>query len=124
MALRATPNRVLGGPQELSRWEKPPRDYMKANWDASVDRDQKRVGIGVVVRNHEGIVVAALSDSRTATIMLEGAESMAAWHAVEFCISRGMRRVVVEGDAITVVRSLQRDEWRGGRFGHVMDDMI
>lgn len=72
-----------------------------------MDVEQKRVGIGVVVQNHEGKVVAALSESRSTTFEPEWAEMLAAWNAVEFYISIGMRKVVVEGDALTVACSLQ-----------------
>lgn len=31
-------------------WNKPPAGYMKLNWDASLDRSTKRMGMGGLVR--------------------------------------------------------------------------
>jgi hypothetical protein len=34
---------------------------MKANWDVAINKDQGRVGIGVIIRDEKGRVVAAMS---------------------------------------------------------------
>jgi hypothetical protein len=36
------------------KWEKPPEDYLKLNWDAAVSRETNRVGVGVILRDHAG----------------------------------------------------------------------
>jgi hypothetical protein len=42
-------------------WCKPPLEWLKCNWDAALDNETKQIGMGVVVRNSEGQVVAALA---------------------------------------------------------------
>jgi len=37
---------------------------MKINWDAAVDKAEGKMGIGVIVRDHEAEVLAALQASR------------------------------------------------------------
>jgi hypothetical protein len=37
-------------PHSLNLWEKPPPGWMKANWDAAVDLNLKRMSTSVVVR--------------------------------------------------------------------------
>ena len=44
---------------EASRWEKPLPGWVKINWDASIDKQGKRMGVGVLVRDHEGKVRGA-----------------------------------------------------------------
>ena len=43
------------------RWLPPPEVCFKANFDASLFDGTNSVGIGVVVRDHLGCVIAALS---------------------------------------------------------------
>ncbi|XP_042944781.1 uncharacterized protein LOC122278662 [Carya illinoinensis] len=45
-------------------WSAPPLHAFKANWDASVDKVQCKVGIGVVIRDWNGCVVATLRSQR------------------------------------------------------------
>ncbi|KAL9450376.1 hypothetical protein AB3S75_012168 [Citrus x aurantiifolia] len=40
-------------------WSPPPAGYFKLNVDAATNRDKQILGLGVVIRNAEGIVVAA-----------------------------------------------------------------
>lgn len=44
----------------FDRWEAPPRDSYKINWDAVVDRVHCKVGIGIVVWDWEGKVLATM----------------------------------------------------------------
>ncbi|XP_042980175.1 uncharacterized protein LOC122310346 [Carya illinoinensis] len=41
----------------VHRWSKPSLGQFKANWDAAVRRGEGRVGIGVIIRDHQGLVI-------------------------------------------------------------------
>jgi hypothetical protein len=41
------------------QWMKLAEGWLKINWDASVDSTRRRIEVGVVVRDHEGVFVAA-----------------------------------------------------------------
>jgi hypothetical protein len=43
----------------LIRWAAPPVGWWKVNWDFALDNTLHRMGFGVVVRDHEGKVLAA-----------------------------------------------------------------
>ncbi|XP_059458291.1 uncharacterized protein LOC132187876 [Corylus avellana] len=105
-----------------SAWRKPHVDYIKVNWDASLNARKSRVGIGVVARDHAGRVVAVLSDSEVATTDPEGAETLATCYATDMCHYLGLRNVILEGDALMVVRSLQKGKCHWGRLRHVLND--
>jgi hypothetical protein len=34
--------------------------YIKINWDVFLDMLRKRIGVGVVARDHEGVLVSAM----------------------------------------------------------------
>jgi hypothetical protein len=44
--------------QDIEKWKPPPRGIVKLNWDAAIDSKTKRMGVGVVVRDHFSGVVA------------------------------------------------------------------
>ncbi|XP_059441059.1 uncharacterized protein LOC132173561 [Corylus avellana] len=106
-----------------SRWRRPPAGFVKLNWDASLDVSMAKMGFGVVARDHMGKVVAALCDSRPYCSEPEGAETLAAWTAAEFCLQLGLEKVCLEGDARVVVQAIQYEANRGGKYGHVSHDI-
>jgi hypothetical protein len=65
-------------------WTKPPLGVIKVNWDAAVDGKQRRIGIGVIVRNHEGRATAMMSETMEYIHDPVTAEALAARRAVEF----------------------------------------
>jgi hypothetical protein len=67
-----------GAVKPTPTWTPPPPGMLKANWDAAVDCKQKLVGIGVVIRTHEGTVQAAYSASEQGITDLATTEVLAA----------------------------------------------
>ena len=47
-------------PQQRTRWASPPIDVYKNNYDGAVFSKANKFGIGVVIRNSFGQVIAAL----------------------------------------------------------------
>lgn len=45
-------------------WTKPSQGYVKLNWDASIDKQQNRMGVGVFVCDHIGKALAMLYSSK------------------------------------------------------------
>jgi collagenase-like PrtC family protease len=67
---------------------------------------QKRMGVGVVVRDDVGVVMAAMSKLIPFIVDPTVTESVAAWQAVQFCCELGYLRVVLEGDSVSAVTTL------------------
>ena len=106
----------------VQRWCKPAQGVVKINWDASVDKERRLVGMGIVVRDFEGKIIAALYASKQFIVDLATAEAMAAWRMVEFCINMEFGRVCMEGDCLEVIQALKSfvDDW--GRYGLIVND--
>ena len=49
-------------PKENLKWVPPPQGWFKANVDGDIFKETNKVGIGVVVRDSQGWVLAALSE--------------------------------------------------------------
>jgi ribonuclease HI len=91
-------------------WKAPSPGWFKANWDAGIDKKNGRVGLGVIIRNHRGAMVASKSHFINGVMDPTAAEAMAALMAVTFCVEMGIEQVVLEGDAKNVITAVNSDE--------------
>ncbi|KAF5460015.1 hypothetical protein F2P56_019915 [Juglans regia] len=83
---------------QKERWSPPPEGLFKMNWDASVDKDRGRIGIGVIIRDHKGLMTAALRMSRPLYPDPTLAEACGAYEAASLVYSLGSPRVRVSGE--------------------------
>ncbi|XP_018813588.2 uncharacterized protein LOC108985665 [Juglans regia] len=114
---------IPGRPIGLTTWSPPPLNVYKANWDASVDQVQSRMGVGVVIRNWEGSVTATLRSSRCIFLDAKLAEAMAALRAVLLCKQLGISRVLLEGDALNVVNDINSEAKDWSSVGLIIQDI-
>ena len=43
----------------IQRWQAPPHEKLKCNFDAAIFSESQQVGIGFIIRNEEGLLVEA-----------------------------------------------------------------
>jgi ribonuclease HI len=103
-------------------WKKPPMGVIKVNWDASIDKEGKRMGMGVVARDHEGEVVATLCAQIRYITDPTSAEALAAWKGVELINRMEWNRAILEGDAQEVVKAFNYDGMWMGSYGAVIQE--
>lgn len=103
-------------------WQKPPVGCVKLNWDAALDSQRKRMGIGVFVCDHEGKPLAMLCASKRYVSNPTMAKAIAAWRVVELAVQLDLRCFILEGDALVIVQTLRRDEGCWSLFGQVVND--
>ena len=89
-------------------WQPPEPPWYKANMDGAVFSQQKEAGIGVVIRDHHGAVVAALSKKLKAPLGAIEVEEKAMEEAVSFAWEMGIQDCLFESDSLTVVNSMLR----------------
>ena len=80
---------------------------MKINFDGAWYNESEKAGLGVVIRNGEGQVLAAMSEQIVKPPSVELLELLVARRAVSFAIEMGHEQVVCEGDSESVVNSLR-----------------
>jgi hypothetical protein len=80
---------VLQENLSLPIWKPPPSGFLKANWDAAVKAQEGQVGVGIIVRDCEGYVLAARSTTFFLAIDPRMAEAWAALQAIIFCKELG-----------------------------------
>ena len=103
-------------------WTKPPADFLKVNWDASVGGRQKRMGMGIAVRDQDGALRAALCATKNFITDPAMAEAVAAQKAVEVCLRLGLQKVILEGDALEVVNVFLNEEKWMGTYGNIIHE--
>jgi ribonuclease HI len=114
---------LLNTPSEPLHWRPPQEDFYKVNWDAALNSANRRMGVGIIVRDHLGMVIAARSQTLEFLPEPVVAEAIAALHAAEFSRDLGLPTIVLEGDSLQVVKEVQdmRPTW--SRYGHIAADI-
>ncbi|KAF5468500.1 hypothetical protein F2P56_012646, partial [Juglans regia] len=104
------------------RWTQPAVGILKVNWDAAVQSREGRIGIGVLIRDHQGLVIGALRANR----ILRGnpfvAEAYGLLMATFFCKDLGLRQLCLEGDSKQVVDLLNQDSSNWSMGGCLITD--
>jgi hypothetical protein len=80
------------------------------------------MGIGIIARDHFGSVLAAVSASMPHVTDPTTAEAVATWKMAEVCVNLGYSRVILKGDSLEIVNSLQMDGSCWSRYGAMIND--
>jgi ribonuclease HI len=96
--------------------------WRKINWDAALEISNKRVGIGLGVRDGSGVVEAASTVCIPFVTDPMLAEALGAWHALLFCSQQKYTHVVLESDSQVVVTALRKDGPCWTSYGQIIED--
>lgn len=105
-------------------WCPPALTHFKLNFDAAIFSNQAASGVGVIIRNDRGEVMASLSAKGPPATSSEEAEIMACRRAMEFAIECGFSKLIVDVDNKTVMSSLRSKKCSPSRLGHIFQDMV
>ena len=118
----ATP--MMGGRvNHRTRWQPPPVDLMKINFDGAVFSSANAAGIGMVIRNNSGQVITSCSQQLSQAYNGNEIEALAAAKAVSFAAEIGITKAVLECDSLTVMKALSSDHSSLAPFGLLIDDI-
>ena len=74
----------MGQSRVQSQWSPPPIDCFKVNFDGATFPEMGKAGLGVVIRNWQGNVMASLSKQAPLPFSLDIVEAMVAAKAISF----------------------------------------
>ncbi|KAF5444913.1 hypothetical protein F2P56_034005 [Juglans regia] len=104
-------------------WHAPTLHPYKVNWDAGFDQSTHRMGVGIVIRDGVGDVIAFVCmpgyDVRDAVV----AEANALWRAITLCEKIGIVDAILEGDALKVIKEVHDGEENCAWYGQVIEDI-
>lgn len=93
----------------------------KASWDAVLDKENNIMGVGIVVRNAKGEVIAALCNKEEDVSSPLIATTRALWLAINLCMETGLKDVIFEGDAKKIVEEVNNSEENWAPHGQLIE---
>jgi hypothetical protein len=100
-------------PSSEAKWLAPKLTWHKTNWDAALS--DGRVGVGIVIRDHKGRLVAARCFSFVGNLGPTAAKALGVYHVTVLSVEMGVQNVILEGDAKTVVQAVNSREIHTGK---------
>ena len=86
------------------------------------ERDE--AGIGVIIRNPRGKVMATLSEKIQKPPSAEILELLVAKKAMRFSLKTGFNKSIFEGDSELVIKSLRHVGYENSLGGHLIKDIL
>ena len=84
-------------------------NMVKINFDGVVFTKEKKSGVGMVVRDAKGLVLASCAKEMHQPFKAMVIESLVAATPLSFATNLGFRRVVLEGDSMDVIQALREN---------------
>ena len=95
----------------------------QVNYDGAIFADQGKAGIGVVICNLEGAVMASMSQQIPLPATVAQVEALAARRATEFALEIGITQAIIEGDSDSIFKDLINPEPSLALHGHLIQDV-
>ena len=105
-------------------WKPPDSALLKTNFDGAVFEDLGAVGIGVVVCNSSGEVLAALSEIIPLPSSIVALETIAARLVVLFIRELGFSGTIFEGDSEMAISTIKKQSFQHPVVGHLVKDIV
>ncbi|XP_035547375.1 uncharacterized protein LOC118348911 [Juglans regia] len=121
--VKQPPIRKANNSAMIQTWEAPPPNTFKVNLDAAIDKIKCKVGVGVIIRDCEGKVIASLRSSRGLFLDAQLGEAVAVLKATSLCVNLELRQVVFEGDALSIVKAVNSPAEKWSSDGMITRDV-
>jgi ribonuclease HI len=109
--------------KSVPRWSPPPEGTVHINVDAALFSPSRRMGIGVVIRNHKGECSVACSELIQEVTTPEIAEALALRRALALARDEGFDKLVIASDCLSVVQRVNSSEVDRSMVGVVIQDI-
>ena len=103
-------------------WKPPPRPRHKVNFDGAVFREDNSAGVGVVIRDEQGFLVAAMTDKIPLPYSVSAVEVLAAVKALRFAGDIGLESFILEGDSKITIDALAGNNMEHAEFGNLIEE--
>nr|POE70879.1 hypothetical protein CFP56_79040 [Quercus suber] len=111
-------------PKRRVRWKPPDQDTFKINFDGVIFAEDKCSGLGVIIRNQEGLVIASMSTQVPQQLQPIEIEALAASNALGFAREVGISEAVLEGNSSLVMTALKTKNPGLAPFGLSIQDSL
>ena len=104
-------------------WTPPGARFYEINFDSPIFESSGRAGLGVVVRDVEGMGIAALSQNIQLPSFVDSVEALATRRAIILAQEISLTQVVVEGDSLKVIAAINSPKQSRTQWGHIIEDI-
>ena len=91
-------------------WIPPPENSLKINFDGALFKDINKAGLGVIIRDNQGQVLASLSEQVQLPCSDDLVEAIAAARAIALAHDLSLSNYILEGDSDKVITALKRND--------------
>ena len=78
-----------------TRWKAPPSEFSKVNFDGVIFKEEDKAGIGVIIRDCQGLVLASMSQIIPLGLNIVELETLAVAKALQLAIDLGLSKVIL-----------------------------
>lgn len=102
------------------RWFKPASPLVKINFDSVIFKELGIAGIGVVVRDSQGLVLASISDQICLPQSIAKVVAIATMRVVQFTQELSLSSIIFEGDFEIIIKTLCSQDESFSSYGHLI----
>ena len=95
----------------------------KVNYDGALFSQQGKAGLGVIIRNSEGDVMASMSQQIPLPTIVAQVEALAVRRAAVFALEIGINKAILEGNSETIVKELMEPTPSLALHGRLIQDV-
>ena len=106
-----------------NRWRAPATGFVKVNFDGAIFGDSSMSGVGVVIRDTNGAVLASCAEKIGHAYKADETEALAALKALTLAHELGFQNVVFKGDALGLIQALKSQEQNLSLWGLLVEDV-
>ncbi|XP_030970311.1 uncharacterized protein LOC115990640 [Quercus lobata] len=96
---------------------------MKVNFDGATFSSKALAGLGAIIRNDQGLVMAAYTQSIPLPTSVETVEVLAARSAICLAKDLNFSKVIFEGDSEIIIKAINKGDLLSSSFGHILNDI-
>nr|POE73647.1 hypothetical protein CFP56_76385 [Quercus suber] len=121
--IRVRTNQPCCIPNQHTGWTPPVNHMFKVNFDKAIFREEQKAGVGVIIRDEHGSVIASMADSISLPFSVDAVEAfaakealaeeievLAALNALSFTFELGFRSTISKGDSLGLTQALKSEE--------------
>ena len=105
-------------------WKRPDQETFKINFNGTIFTKDKCSGLGVIIRDKEGLVIASMAIRVPQQLQPIEIEALATNKALEFAKELDISDVVLEGDSLLVMTALKSKNIGLAPFGLLLQDSL
>ena len=106
-----------------SRWRCPQVGLVKINFDGAVCSEANMSGIGVVIKDDKGAVLASCSEKIPRAYKADEIEALVTMKALSFAFELGFWSAILEGDSLGLIQALKSEEQSLAPTGLLIEDV-